>query len=150
MTETNPQAKLILQTSRPKDWVIRYAFRGDFDSFYQKEMEQRKELFYPPFSHLISIWFSGKIREKVMKFSTFFVHSLNQLIEQEKISKTRILGPTPIYYAKRKKPNQWQVIIKTTSPIKINNLVDSILKQDEFTKNRSVRIKVEVDPLSLV
>ncbi|HEX9916100.1 MAG TPA: primosomal protein N' [candidate division Zixibacteria bacterium] len=150
MIEMNSQAKLVLQTSRPKDWVIRCALRGDFDYFYQKEIEQRKELFYPPFSHLISIWFSGRIQEKAMKFSSSFVQSLNRIIEQGKVSKTKILGPTPIYHAKRKKPNQWQLIIKTTSPMKVNNLTNSILKRDEFAKNRSVRIKVEVDPLSLV
>jgi len=148
--EENPLARLIIQTSSPDDWVIRHAIKGNFIGFFEKEAEQRKKLFYPPFSHLISISFSGRREQEVKRLSCLLMHNLGSLIGKSEVGKTQILGPTPVSFAKRKKQSQWQAIVKTTSPVKINNLLDSLLKDEQIWTSESVKLRVEVDPLSLI
>ncbi len=150
IAEANPSAKLVVGTSRPEDPIIRWAVKGDYVKFFQKELEQRRELFYPPFSHLISISFSGQSQQKVISRSNLLLDSLHKFVRQEKISQTQISGPVLISYAKRKRQNEWRTIIKTAFPMRINRLLDSILGESQARTDKSVKLKVEVDPLSLI
>lgn len=148
--EENPLARLVIQTSMPDDWVIRCAIRRDFVGFFQKEMQQRKELFYPPFSHLISISFSGRREQEVKKISGSLIRSLSNLIQKDGIGKTQVLGPNPVFFTKGKKQSQWQAMVKTANPVKINCLLEGLLKDKEFSADRLVKLKIEVDPSSLI
>jgi len=61
---SNKQGKVIVQTFRPDSLIIRNFMDDGYASFYDKELENRKELDYPPFSNLINIIVSCKIEEK--------------------------------------------------------------------------------------
>ena len=46
------KGEVIVQTHYPDHVAILSALDGDYDRFYAAEISERKELFYPPFSHL--------------------------------------------------------------------------------------------------
>ena len=55
-----PDGKVIIQTFRPEHEAIRLAAEGNPVTFYERELETRDMLGFPPFSRLIRIVFRGK------------------------------------------------------------------------------------------
>jgi primosomal protein N' (replication factor Y) (superfamily II helicase) len=53
------RGEVILQTPGPQHPVMRKVYDHDFRSFIDEELESRRRLFYPPFSRLLLIEFSG-------------------------------------------------------------------------------------------
>lgn len=72
--------KLIIETKNQKDSAIKYFSNENLLSFIRSELEDRKNLGYPPFQRLIKITFSGNKEEtaKVRRFlsETFLSYSL--------------------------------------------------------------------------
>ncbi|MBR5623658.1 primosomal protein N' [bacterium] len=56
--------KSIVQSYTPEASVLRCAVGGDWEGFVKKEMEERREFNYPPFSHIIEIIFRSKDSKK--------------------------------------------------------------------------------------
>jgi primosomal protein N' len=59
--------RLVIQTDDPSNYVLQALARSDYGYFLERELEQRKELRYPPFSELIRIEASGPEAEAVLQ-----------------------------------------------------------------------------------
>ena len=55
--------KVILQTYSPNHYVYRYAVKGDYKGFYEKEVNLREVTKYPPFSKIVRVLVSGEVEE---------------------------------------------------------------------------------------
>jgi len=53
MLQSRPDARLIIQTYRPKDKLLEQALRADFEWFFRCELRRRRELGYPPYRRLV-------------------------------------------------------------------------------------------------
>ena len=51
--------RLVIQTDEPAHYSIQALVRADYHYFIEKELEQRRELGYPPFSELIHVGITG-------------------------------------------------------------------------------------------
>ncbi len=56
--------KVIVQTYAPQHFVIECAKKHDYIGFYEKEIEQRKAMWYPPFSRIIRLLYISEDAEK--------------------------------------------------------------------------------------
>jgi primosomal protein N' (replication factor Y) len=149
--------EVIIQTYYPDEWAIQLAARHDFSTFYQTEIEQRKELGYPPFNHLILILFSGENENRVIGQSERFCSLLKRMVTKENYKDTEILGPAPAPLSKIKNQYRWQAIIKTKITQKIVDLIGKILEEGKgFSpksfgeKKGSGRISINVDPVDML
>ncbi len=143
--------KVIVQTYHPEEWSIRLAAEHDFEAFYQKEMEQRRELGYPPFHHLILVVFSGSNPKTVTASAQEFSYLLRRKVASEKQKQTEVLGPAPAPLSKIKNQYRWQLLIKTSSVTKTGSLIRRFLEQDKNPKTqKAVRIIVNVDPMGML
>jgi primosomal protein N' (replication factor Y) len=57
---------VLIQTNEPGHAVMQDVVHSNLEGFYQRELEERKELFYPPFSRIIRLLIKHKIEEKVI------------------------------------------------------------------------------------
>ncbi|MBP3535309.1 MAG: primosomal protein N' [Muribaculaceae bacterium] len=48
--------KVIIQTARPEHPVIEFVKNHDYTGFYARELEERRERFYPPFTRMVFIY----------------------------------------------------------------------------------------------
>jgi primosomal protein N' (replication factor Y) len=149
--------EVIIQTYYPDELAIKLAAKHDFPAFYQNEIEQRKELDYPPFSHLILILFSGKNQNNVIGQSEKFCLLLKKRLQKENSQETEILGPAPAPLSKIKNQYRWQIVIKTKITQKVVDLLKKILEEGKGfsatsfrTKKGSCRISVNVDPVDVL
>jgi primosomal protein N' (replication factor Y) len=49
------QGEVILQTFNPEHYAVETARHQDYEAFYSREIQFRRELFYPPFSRMMKI-----------------------------------------------------------------------------------------------
>lgn len=87
----NKVGKVILQTNNPQHPVIQHVLAHDFEGFYKREIEERKEWHYPPFARIIRIGIRHKDYGQVMELSRVFDMMLKGTFKE------RVLGPeTPL------------------------------------------------------
>lgn len=146
--------EVILQTYYPEDWAIKLSAEQNFQEFYKKEIEERKELFYPPFSRLILIRFQGKEAEKVQKTAESFGSKLSDSLKaigySLKSKSIQILGPTPSPLPKIKNDYRFQILIKTREVRTMTQTINSIFEKGAEKRYSGVKISVDVDPLDIM
>ena len=118
-------------------------------NLFLKLYEQRKELDYPPFTHLVLIKFSGENLSEVKKTSYKFSGMLKRRFESEKIDPERILGPALAFRFRVKRKKTYQILLKARPLKKIMSLIGSIFEDKGFKRKKTVRISVNVDPMEI-
>ena len=53
------KGQVIIQTYSPDSEIIKYSAQGDYEDFYEYEIEERKTFLYPPYTKLIELEFSS-------------------------------------------------------------------------------------------
>ena len=113
-----------------------------YASFYDKELENRKELDYPPFSNLINIIVSCKIEEKA-KLAIYKLY--NELTSLPEKCQDKLLGPSPSPFIKLNQYYRWHILIKT---FKINKFICKLTKLTRNIKiDKECRLIIDVDPV---
>ncbi|GBE27633.1 primosomal protein N' [bacterium BMS3Bbin03] len=146
----NKQGEVIIQTYSPKNHSILFAKKHDYMRFYAGEINQRKELFYPPFGKLIEIKFRGPEESEVSVYAARFASLL-----KIKSDFSQVLGPSPAPLSKIKGNFRYHIILKgdrRKDPSgKMLRLAVKAAFQT-FQKRyhpRTVKISVDVDPVDL-
>ncbi len=140
--------EVIIQTYTPEHYGIQEACFGDYDSFYNREIEYRKELSYPPFTHLINILVRSNVEKQSQKVAS---HLASALVKAKKEEKVQILGPSPAPLTRVKGQYRWQVALKGKDIENLRRVLRPILKREKtLTRYSNVFISVDVDPVALL
>jgi primosomal protein N' (replication factor Y) len=133
--------KVIIQSLNPDNPLFRYVKKYDWRTFAEQELKNRKDLLYPPFTHLIRFVFRGrgekKLREQAQKFAALL---------KEKIKREIIYGPVkaPIYMIKNE--YRYHILIKT------DDVKNTLKKINESQKKIQYNIRTicDVDPMNFL
>jgi primosomal protein N' (replication factor Y) (superfamily II helicase) len=142
------QGEVIIQTYSPHNHSVIFAKKHDYLRFYAKEIEERKELSYPPFSRLIAIEFRQKEEEKVKLVADLFAKEFKpQRFYQ-------LLGPAPAPLSRLKDEFRYHLIIKydrRQDPLgeKIRREILRIEQKLSRSRLRGVKVSIDVDPTDL-
>lgn len=104
--------EVIMQTFQPDHPVIRMAADQDYQGFFVEEIQQRKCLEYPPYTHLLRIEISSNLEDAAWKTALF----LKELIEERMDAteeEVQILGPAPSPIRKLRGRYRFQLVLKT-------------------------------------
>lgn len=138
------KGKVIIQTYNPDDYAIKYAIKHDYEGFFQREIQTRKLLDYPPFSGLINIMFISEnedmLENNMDRIGKIFKNSL-------KNKNVSILGPAPCGILKIKNKYRWHVILKGDIS-KIKREVFDLLQKN--VQNKDISYMIDVDPYMLI
>jgi primosomal protein N' (replication factor Y) (superfamily II helicase) len=66
------QGKVLIQAMQNGHPLLQLIQQHDYQSFYKKEIEERKQFFYPPFSRLIQVQFKHKNEGILQKAAEYF------------------------------------------------------------------------------
>ena len=100
---------VVIQTYQPEHYCIEAAARQDYEAFYEAEKAYRSVLEYPPFTHVLAVFFESPDSKEVYRISCKLKEMLDVLIGKYKgaasedaqlISKTRVIGPCDATIAK--------------------------------------------------
>ena len=135
---------VFIQTYEPEHYVFDYVRNHDCAGFYQKEIELRKELSYPPFSKLIRIVFNFRNKERAAKI----MKDISGRIRKIRISDIEILGPSPAPIEKIRNYWRWHLVLKGKNSKALRQKAAEII--DSLKDIKDVRIDVDVDPINLL
>lgn len=132
--------KVIIQTYNPQHEVIKCFMEKPYHYFYQQELKNRKELDYPPFTHIINIVISGIDASKVEEDCYAVFTELSKILTIN----NSLLGPSPAPFSKVNGYYRWHIMIKTKS---FNQtLVGINKKMKQLKKDVENKIIIDVDP----
>lgn len=140
------KGEVIIQTFMPENKVISDAAAQDYKTFFNREIESRKALGYPPFSRIINFIFSSEDEKLLESAALNYQKQLKQKLDQSGI-KYQLLGPAPcpMYYLRKK--YRRHLFIKTNQTVKIVKLLTGWEEQQSnFKLNSKVRLNIDVDP----
>jgi primosomal protein N' (replication factor Y) len=104
--------RVILQTFQPWHYVIQRASQHDFAGFYQQELENRRQLHYPPFTELIRLEFSDLKWDKAKDVAERMAAEISGKLTDQKILDIEAIGPAPAFFARVSGNYRWQILLR--------------------------------------
>jgi primosomal protein N' (replication factor Y) (superfamily II helicase) len=100
-------SRAILQTYAPDSPLLQSILTKDWETFYNKELEERKTFLFPPFCYLLTLTCRRATQASTQKAAEKFAKELSG-------AQLRIIieGPTPAFHEKTQDKYQWQLVIK--------------------------------------
>ncbi|MEI6092160.1 MAG: primosomal protein N' [bacterium] len=141
------QGYVVLQSYMPEHFAIQNAIRNDYEGFYAEELNNRKDVFYPPFVNLVDLKFSSNSKDISLKSSKDALEVLQKIIRTNKMS-IMILGPSPSPIPLINNRYRHHIVLKGKSRSDLSNLIKTFNK--EFKKNKALRLSIDVDPYSFI
>ncbi|MFI3266432.1 MAG: primosomal protein N' [Rikenellaceae bacterium] len=81
------QGQVIIQTSQADNPTIHHVCRGDYNSFCQAQLREREMFLYPPFSRMIKITLSARVKTQLWQGAYALAKDLREIFGR------RTLGP---------------------------------------------------------
>lgn len=135
--------EVVIQTYQPENHIFKDIINSDYITFYKKEIEDRKILFYPPFSKIINIGISSK-NEVMLEESSKNIY--NSILD----SSVEVYGPMKSLVYKVKDRYRQNIFIKGNREA-INSFKRKLkLKLKDIDVNKNIRITVDIDPINLL
>ena len=147
--------KVVIQTYNPNHYSILYSKEQDYNSFYDTEINLRKEFLYPPFINIISILVYGdnlcSVKKKIMDlYDIIKTYMLG--IHKEKI-KDYLIGPNPAPIEKIKNNYRWQILIKFEDKDmeELKALINRVCILDEYKlKDGEIKFSIDINPHTIL
>jgi primosomal protein N' (replication factor Y) len=136
---------VLIQTINPDHYAIRMAAAQDYQTFYEKELQFRRMMHYPPFSAMANILVRAERQEQALRLSTELGHFLMPAPERIKI-----LGPAEAPVPRLKNEYRYQFLIKAASRKALNELLRRAQAFARDQKWTATALVIDVDPLTLL
>ncbi|MBL8079746.1 MAG: primosomal protein N' [Anaerolineales bacterium] len=130
--------KVILQSFMPEHYAIQYAAQHDVNGFYENELDDRRQLGYPPFTRLARLEYRHADNARAEEESQKMAGRLKVKIEADALHQTELIGPVPSFFAKENGEYRWQIVVRSPDPV---SLLRGIMLNNW---------RIEIDPVSLL
>ncbi len=138
--------KVILQTYFPDHYAVQYAAQHDFVGFYDKELQFRSWMRYPPYSALANVLVRSDRLDDAMKWSGI----LGRWFEKTRHEGIRVLGPAAAPIVRLKRDYRYHFVLKSASREKLNKVLRSMLAYAATEKIPRTQVIVDVDAIWLM
>lgn len=139
------RGKVMIQTFTPKHPIFDYLISNDFEGFYKKEIAERKQFNYPPFTKLITLTIKNKDLDKLTTQTNFLARKLTLHFGH------RVLGPEFHYISRIRNEYIIKILLKFERDFSLiarskRILVEEISKFTIDPSNKNTRVIIDVDP----
>jgi primosomal protein N' (replication factor Y) len=142
---------VLIQTYQPEHYVFQTVQAQDYDSFFQRELESRRQLGYPPFTRLALVRLSGPQEEPVAQEARRLAAALENLRsrDQDLRTRVRILGPAPAGLTRLQNRFRWQILIKSYGRPPLLRLLQHLRQVWASTPRSRLSLALDIDPATL-
>jgi len=144
---TDP-GRVIIQTYNPEHYSVNYAMAGDYTAFYAHEIEIRRQMNYPPFSHIYMLLFTGKSEKHIVQA----LHRLADIMQiYNRKGLCEILGPAPAVISKIRQNYRWKILVKCEDEEIIKRFVHYCLDKLKVNEDLDdININLTLNPAYIV
>lgn len=128
----------VLQTYQPERYSIRAAVEGDYDAFYRKELQYRRQIGYPPFVRLGRVLVQDKNPQVARQAAQAAAAVFSDQIRARNARSVSLIGPAPCYFQKIRGQYRWHVILRAADPMSYMQALDR------------QKYRIEIDPPDLL
>ncbi len=138
---------VVVQTFRPQHHSLRAAAAHDYDAFATRELDERREVGYPPFARLAIIRLEGEDPGATER-------AANAVATRARTAAGEIVtvrGPAPAPLERLRGRFRWQVLLSSARVGALHRVIRDVMSGLRATPlMRSVRLVVDVDPVSML
>jgi len=138
--------KVVLQTYFQEHYAVQFAARHDFAGFYEKELQFRAWMHYPPYSAIANVL----IRSEKLDDALTWSGELGRWFEKRRHEGIRVLGPAAAPITRLKRDYRYHFILKSPSREKMNTLLRAMLAEAAARKIPRTQVTVDVDAVWLM
>ena len=135
--------EVVIQTYNPDHYSIRYAKVHDYLSFYNEEMNIRRDLCYSPYFYITLVNITSRDYELGFQES----NKIGDYLRKNLSEGTKILGPSMANIFRINNVYHYQCIIKYKRDDKLNKVLREI--DDIYKVNNKIDVDVDVDPVRI-
>ncbi len=130
--------RVIIQTYAPEHYAIQAASKHDYASFYEQEIDYRRQLRNPPFTRLACLVYSHTNDAQCQRQAEGMKRLLTQEMDSQGIA-IELIGPAPAFIHRLRGRFRWQLILRGSD---LSAFLSPITLPQGWT--------VDIDPLGLV
>ncbi len=141
--------EVIVQTYQPNSEILQAAARQDYQSFYRREILQRKLAEYPPFSSMIRVVISAGSMDLAVEVGRRLAINLQRTLEDLQVEdEMRYFGPKPCPRVKIKNRYRLQIMLKGRDLA----LLRTVLRHatESLRLPPDTNLAIDVEPLNLI
>ncbi|NOX36935.1 MAG: primosomal protein N' [Calditrichaeota bacterium] len=144
--------EVVIQTYDPQHYIFQFLSMHDYLKFYEREIETRKTLNYPPFSRLVLIRLVGEREDLVRAYGKVIASFLT---EHKKNRRYVVLGPAPAPLVKINNRFRYQILIKQPreedpSMHYVRHLIRESIYKNPDVRKWPVEVQIDVDPVEIL
>jgi primosomal protein N' (replication factor Y) len=136
---------VLIQTINPEHYAVRLASEQNYEGFYQKEIQFRKLMRYPPFAALANVLVRSQNQEDALAMSAELGRMLDPAPEGVKV-----MGPAEAPVPKLKSEFRYQLLLKAADRRILNETLRSLQRFAREQKWPTTALVIDVDPLTLL
>jgi primosomal protein N' (replication factor Y) len=136
---------VLIQTNAPDHYAIRCAAAQDYAKFYEKELEFRRLMRYPPFCAMANVLLRSPTQEGAMRLAGEAAQVLGPGGEGVKI-----LGPAEAPVPRLKSEYRYQILVKALSRARLNEMLHALRRHAVEQKWPATALVLDVDPVTLL
>ena len=138
------KGKVVLQTCSPENYILRYAVKYDYKSFFENEISIRKAALFPPYSLICRVMVTSESKEaaiEALKGVYFDIEKLRSENPAEFIFMNKMHSPVKRIQGK----HRFQVLMRLATAQVLEQIYDIAVR---YSSN-SVLVYVEENPANL-
>ena len=143
---------VLIQTALPQHYAIQSALAHDFDSFAERELQERAEPEYPPHTRLVNIVVSGTDERAVQDAVDHLADDVLALLARHNAQDRVVLtGPAPCPIDRIRGRWRWHFLLRSRSASILGATCRRIQLEHEVKPGRAeLRMIIDRDPVSLL
>ncbi len=138
--------RVLIQTFYPEHYAIQDAIRQDYLSFYERELNFRRMMAYPPFSSLANVI----VRDTNLENAICWSRRLSEYFAPHDNKGVRVMGPASAPLARLKKEHRFQFLLKSQKRTLLTKLLTGAMTFCDVNGIPQTAVLVDMDPLTLM
>jgi primosomal protein N' (replication factor Y) len=145
--------RVIVQTFNPEHYAITAARDHDYHNFFQREMELREQLGYPPFSYLACLRLQGNQEKATALMAQRLGQGMTASLEKwpKRGKEIQVLGPVEAPLGKLKGKYRWQILIKSRKAELLHYFLEKVEGLSrKMLRASGISLIIDVDPYQML
>lgn len=148
--ESESPGKVIIQTYNTEHESIQFSKNHDYEGFAEVELNNRKQLNYPPIHKLVALRIQSTSLD-IVKNTANQLFLRSQMLKEKyaAYNEIEILGPSAAPLAKLRNQFRYHLLLKCAQPKNLNQFVRSLVGNSKWIPKQT-KVVVDIDPLNLL
>jgi primosomal protein N' (replication factor Y) (superfamily II helicase) len=109
--------RVILQTYQPDHYAVTAAAAHDYETFYQREIDYRRDMGYPPFRQMARILFRYPSEAEAKRQALEAANRLRKRLHDMQMTGTELIGPAPCFFTRIAGHYRWHLLLRGPDPV---------------------------------